>query len=95
MILGIFALQDRAADVRMSLRESERRRVVGIVGLVLIRRDREGRLDLLEARKESNWIEDRSAIRHLMCGAAGAAGWRAGPLPRLGLSAVGDRTEMS
>src|SRR5262249_19502041 len=75
MILGVFASSDGAGAVRGVLRESERRRVIGIVCLALIKRDQDGKLELLEARSTSNWMSDRSgsfaAILRLLLGTNG------------------------
>jgi hypothetical protein len=74
MILGVFTSSDGASAVRGVLRESERRRVIGIVCLALIKRDRDGRLELLEARRTGNSMDDRSGsfsdILRLMLGSA-------------------------
>jgi uncharacterized membrane protein len=77
MILGVFTSSDGASAVRDVLRESERRKVIGIVRLALIKRDQEGKLDLLEARNRGNGLDDPSgsfaAILRLMLGTAGQA----------------------
>ena len=72
MILGVFTSPDGASAVRGVLRESERRKVIGIVCLALIKRDQEGKLELLESRSDGAWIDDPSgsftAILRLMLG---------------------------
>jgi hypothetical protein len=60
MILGVFSSPTRAKAVRRKLRESERLEVISIVSLALIKRDEGGRLELLEARRASDWSERRS-----------------------------------
>ena len=75
MILGVFASPDRATAVRLRLRESERLKLIGIVSLASIKRDVDGRLELLEARKASNWTHDRSG------GFYGILGLMWGPTP--------------
>jgi hypothetical protein len=74
MILGVFASPERAKNVRLTLRQSERRRLIGIAGLALIERGHDGRLELLESRRASDWIEEGSgpyvSILRLMCGSS-------------------------
>src|SRR5690349_18597786 len=76
MILGVFTSPDGASTVRGVLRESERRRVIGIVSLALIKRDDQGKLELLEARSKAPAADDRSgsfdAILRLMLGSNSA-----------------------
>jgi hypothetical protein len=75
MILGVFGSPDGAGAVRGTLRESERRRLIGIVGLALIKRDDEGRLEVLESRRAGDWVDDLPgsfpAILQLMLGPIG------------------------
>jgi hypothetical protein len=59
MILGVFASPHRASAMRLKLRESEQLGLIDIVNLVIIERDRDGPLDLVEGGDTSNGVHDR------------------------------------
>jgi uncharacterized membrane protein len=70
IILGVFASPTRASDVRQTLREAERLDLISIVGMTLVRREEDGRLEFLESRTgcPQRSGSSLSAILRLMCG---------------------------
>jgi hypothetical protein len=62
LILGVFASADGAGAVRGALRESARREVIGIVSLATVKRDGDGRLELLQARSGPDRDDDHDPL---------------------------------